>query len=112
MAVTAPAVFKFTAASNPERHLAAAEVFGVDISNTHAEDAGQLLSGALKEFLHKLGDQPKGIKELGYTSSDIEGLVEGTIPQRRVLMLAPKLDEDLERQKGELIKLFEDSLEY
>jgi len=104
--------FKFTAASNPERHLAAAEVFGIDISSAHAENAGQLLSDALKEFLRKLGDQPKGIKDLGYTSSDIEGLVEGTIPQRRVLMLAPKLDEDLEGQKGELVKLFEDSLEY
>ncbi|PUU72291.1 alcohol dehydrogenase [Tuber borchii] len=112
VAVTAPAVFKFTAASNPERHLAAAEVFGVDISNARAENAGELLSDALKEFLRELGDQPKGIKELGYTSSDIQGLVEGTLPQRRVLMLAPKLDEDLERQKGELIKLFEDSLEY
>jgi hydroxyacid-oxoacid transhydrogenase len=112
VAVTAPAVFKFTAASNPERHLAAAEVFGVDISNARAENAGDMLSDVLKEFLYKLGGQPKGIKELGYTSGDIQGLVEGTIPQRRVLMLAPNLDEDLERQKGELTKLFEESLEY
>ncbi|PWW80830.1 Dehydroquinate synthase-like protein [Tuber magnatum] len=112
VAVTAPAVFKFTAASNPERHLAAAETFGVDISNARIEDAGELLSGALKEFLYNLGDQPQGIGELGYTRGDIQQLVEGTIPQRRVLMLAPNLDEDLERQRGELIKLFEDSLEY
>ncbi|RPA89518.1 Dehydroquinate synthase-like protein [Choiromyces venosus 120613-1] len=112
VAVTAPAVFKFTAASNPERHLAAAEVFGVDVSNARAEDAGELLSNALKEFLHNLGDQPKGIKNLGYTSGDIQGLVEGTIPQHRVLMLAPNLDEDLERQKVELNRLFEDSLEF
>jgi len=70
------------------------------------------LSDALKEFLHELGDQPRGIKDLGYTSSDIEGLVEGTIPQRRVVMLAPNIDADLAGQKGELIKLFEDSLEH
>lgn len=112
MAVTAPAVFQFTAPSNPERHLAAAEVFGVDVSNIRVEDAGKVLSNALKEFLYKLGDQPMGIKELGYTRADIQQLVEGTIPQHRVLMLAPNLDEDLDRQRGELIKLFEDSLEY
>ncbi|CUS08039.1 unnamed protein product [Tuber aestivum] len=112
VAVTAPAVFQFTAPSNPERHLAAAEVFGVDVSNIRVEDAGKVLSNALKEFLYKLGDQPMGIKELGYTRADIQQLVEGTIPQHRVLMLAPNLDEDLDRQRGELIKLFEDSLEY
>ncbi|KAF2009387.1 NAD-dependent methanol dehydrogenase [Aaosphaeria arxii CBS 175.79] len=67
VAVTAPAVFKFTGASNPERHLAAAEAFGVDISNVKKESAGEVLSEALAEFLLKLGDQPRGLKDLGFT---------------------------------------------
>ena len=64
VAVTAPAVFKFTGSSNPERHLAAAEVFGKDISNVKKESAGEVLSEALSEFLVSLGDQPRGLKPL------------------------------------------------
>src|SRR5436305_765252 len=66
VAVTAPSVFKFTGASNPERHLAAAEAFGVDISNVKLESAGEVLSEALADFLFKLGDQPRGLKALGF----------------------------------------------
>src|SRR5205814_1876164 len=71
VAVTAPAVFRFTGPSNPQRHLAAAEVFGVDISNAKEESAGEVLSEALVEFLVRLGDQPRGIKALGYEKGDI-----------------------------------------
>lgn len=112
VAVTAPAVFRFTAASNPDRHLAAAEAFGVDISNVKRESAGEVLSEAIAEFLIKLGDQPRGLKALGFKSSDIDSLVEGTIPQKRVLMLAPNLSEEISAEKEELRKLFEQSLEY
>ena len=107
VAVTAPSVFSFTAPANPRRHLQAAEVFGKDISNAKEADAGEILSDAVREFLVKLGDQPRGIKELGYERSDIPGLVEGTLPQRRVLDLAPShvAREDLER-------LFENAMTY
>lgn len=93
VAVTAPAVFKFTAASNPDRHLQAAAIFGADITNAKAESAGEILSDALKEFLyHKLPGQPKGIADLGFDSSDLESLVDGAVPQRRVLDLAPEVN--------------------
>jgi hydroxyacid-oxoacid transhydrogenase len=92
VAVTAPAVFKFTAASNPERHLEAARCFGVDTSNVPLESAGEVLSEAIQDFLYnKLPNQPRGIKDLGFKESDIEGLVKGAIPQRRVLSLAPSV---------------------
>lgn len=112
VAVTAPAVFKFTAHSNPERHLAAAEIFGADISNAKAESAGEILSEALQEFFfHKLGDQPEGIKALGFSSSDIPSLVDGAVPQRRVLNLAPEVcsyDDQMLRQG--LAEILENSL--
>jgi hydroxyacid-oxoacid transhydrogenase len=112
VAVTAPAVFKFTGPSNPERHLAAAEVFGKDISNVKKESAGEVLSEALSEFLVNLGDQPRGLKPLGFTASHIEDLVEGTIPQRRVLMLAPNLSEEIGEERDQLRGLFEEAMEY
>lgn len=110
VAVSAPAVFRFTAASNPERHLAAAECFGVDISNIKRESAGDVLAEALTKFLADLGDQPRGLQDLGFSSGDIEALVEGTIPQARVLGLAPGLSKELEEEKDQLRRLFEDAM--
>jgi hydroxyacid-oxoacid transhydrogenase len=112
VAVSAPAVFRYTAASNPERHLEAAEAFGVDITNVKRESAGEVLAEALTKFLADLGDQPKGLKELGFGSEHIDDLVEGTIPQARVLMLAPGLGQDLERERDKLRRLFEDAMSH
>lgn len=110
VAVTAPAVFRFTAPSNPDRHLAAAQAFGVDITNLKREDAGEVLGEAVAKFLSELGDQPNGLQGLGFTSSDIESLVDGTIPQARVLMLAPGLAKELEHERDQLRTLFEKSM--
>ena len=110
VAVTAPTVFRFTAASNPERHLAAAEAFGVDISQVPKESAGEVLSEAISKFLDELGGQPRGLKDLGFESFNAELLAEGTIPQKRVVSLAPGMDGG-ERDKEVLIKLFEDAME-
>jgi hydroxyacid-oxoacid transhydrogenase len=112
VAVSAPAVFKFTGPSNPERHLQAAEAFGVDISNIKKESAGEVLSEALKKFLADLGDQPAGLKDLGFENGMISDLVEGTIPQKRVLMLAPGLDEEVEAEREQLRGLFEDAMQH
>lgn len=112
VAVTAPAVFKFTAASNPDRHLAAAEAFGVDISQVKRESAGEVLSEAISEFLVKLGDQPRGLKDLGFEKSHLDDLVEGTIPQKRVLMLAPNLAEEVQQEREQLRQLFEASMSF
>ena len=115
VAVTSPAVFAFTGASDPERHLQAAEAFGVDVSGVKRESAGAVLSEALKDFLvNKLGGQPRGLRDLGFRARDVEGLVEGTVPQRRVLMLAPGLREEGQSEEGreELRGLFEGAMEY
>ena len=112
VAVTAPSVFRFTGASNPERHLAAAEIFGVDVSNVKKESAGEVLAEALSKFLVGLGDQPRGLKDLGFGSEHIDDLVEGTLPQKRVLMLAPSLSEEVNEEREQLKGLFEDAMSY
>ena len=102
--LNAPAVFRYTASVNPERHLQAAEALGVDISGCKAADAGRVLSERITWFMQRL-KTPNGLRELGYSSSDIPALVEGTLPQHRVTKLSP-------RPVGpdELGKLFEDAL--
>ncbi len=102
--LNAPAVFRFTASSNPERHLLAAASLGVDVARCHAADAGRILSERITWFMQRL-KTPNGLREIGYTSSDIPKLVEGTLPQHRVTKLAP-------RPAGpeELSALFEDAM--
>jgi len=102
--LNAPAVFRFTAPAAPERHLEAAAALGVDISGRHVEDAGKILADRITWFMEQL-HVPNGLKALGYTSSDIPALVEGTLPQHRVTKLSP-------RPAGpeELARLFEEAM--
>ena len=103
--INAPAVFRFTSTTNPERHLEAAKLLGVDISGESSEKAGNLISNKLIEFIKKLG-MPNGLSGLGYNESDIDNLVEGTLPQHRVTKLSP-----IDVGKKELRMLFEESFE-
>lgn len=115
VAVTSPAVFRFTGASSPDRHLQAAEALGADISNVKRESAGDLLSETLMDFLHnKLGSkQPRGLKDLGYEAADINNLVDGALPQRRVLNLAPQVHSSTDEQvRAAITTIIEESMEY
>jgi hydroxyacid-oxoacid transhydrogenase len=102
--LSAPAVFRFTGVSHPNRHLQAAEALGVDVSRSRAEDAGRILADRITWFMQRL-KTPNGLRDVGYSSSDIPALVEGTLPQHRVTKLSP-------RPAGpeELSKLFEDAM--
>ena len=102
--LNAPAVFRFTASANPERHMEAAAALGVDVARCRKEDAGRILSERITWFMQRL-KTPNGLREIGYTSSDIPQLVEGTLPQHRVTKLSP-------RPAGpeDLARLFEDAM--
>jgi hydroxyacid-oxoacid transhydrogenase len=103
--LNAPAVFRFTASASPDRHLQAAEALGADISRARAEDAGKILADRLTWYMRRL-HTPNGLRAIGYTSSDIPALVEGTLPQHRVTKLSPR-PAGLE----ELGRLFEEAME-
>jgi len=101
--LNAPAVFRFTASANPQRHLEAAAALGADATGSPA-DAGRILAERITWFIQRL-KLPNGLRALGYTTSEIPALVEGTLPQHRVTKLSP-------RPAGpeELGRLFEDAL--
>ena len=87
--LNAPAVFRFTAQSDPERHLEAARLMGMDVSKAKKKDAGELLASAFVKLMKKTG-MPNGLSAVGYTSKDVDKMVEGTLPQRRVLNISPR----------------------
>ncbi len=102
--LNAPAVFRWSAAACPERHLEAAEALGFDVTGAQAADAGKILADRITWYMQRL-QAPNGLRALGYGSEHIPELVEGTLPQHRVTKLAP-------RPAGEqdLARLFEDAM--
>ena len=102
--LNAPAVFRFTARANLARHLQAAEALGANVSGARTEDAGTILADRLTWFMQRL-KMPNGLSAIGYSSSDIPALVEGTLPQHRVTKLSPR-----PAGPDELSALFEDSM--
>ncbi|KAG2193830.1 alcohol dehydrogenase [Mucor mucedo] len=88
VALTAPSVFRFTADACPDRHIDAAAAFGADPAHIKESMAGEVLAEKLTRFLDDLG-VPNGLSAIGYDSSYIPALVEGTLPQHRVTKLAP-----------------------
>lgn len=85
----APAVFRWTAATNPTLHLQAAHLMGADTRGATPDDAGTILAGAIVEMMRKTG-MPNGLKAIGFSEADVDKLVEGTLPQHRVTKLSPK----------------------
>src|SRR5262249_25255467 len=75
-----------------------------DVSRARPVDAGQILADRIAWFMRTL-KTPNGLSEIGYASSDIPALVEGTLPQHRGTKLSP-------RPAGcaQLGELFEDSM--
>jgi hydroxyacid-oxoacid transhydrogenase len=100
----APAVFRFTAAANPERHLYAASLMGVDVSSAKPEEAGDLVADSIVALMKKTG-MPNGLKAVGFVPDDVDQLVAGTLPQHRVTKLSPR-----PAQADDLKQLFLDSM--
>ena len=99
-----PAVVRFTASANPERHLRGAEALGADVSDASPSEAGEVLAERVIHFMRTLG-VPNGLAAVGYTTDDIQALVQGTLPQHRVTKLSPR-----PAGEAELTSLFEESM--
>jgi hydroxyacid-oxoacid transhydrogenase len=87
--LNAPAVFRWTAQANPERHLRAAQLLGAETADAAAEDAGEILASQIERIMRRVG-MPNGLSGVGLGADDVDALVAGTLPQHRVTKLSPR----------------------
>jgi hydroxyacid-oxoacid transhydrogenase len=82
---TAPAAFRFTYPSSPERHEEAARLLTGGL-----HDAGiDALPDAITALCRDVGT-PRGLAEYGYDEEDVESIVEGALKQQRLLAISPR----------------------
>ena len=104
--LNAPAAFRFTGPTNPERHLEVAQAMGIDTRDAKLEDAGMILADCFIDLMKKTG-LPNGLGALGYSEHDVPALAEGGFAQQRPLSMSPCTvsEEDLKN-------LYNDALKY
>ena len=104
--VNSPSVFRTTAVGDPGRHLEGARWLGADVDDVDPGDAGDVLADRIIELMQVTG-MPNGLESIGYSAADISGLVDGSLPQRRLLDNAP-----IDVQHDTLTALYEGALSY
>ena len=87
VSLTAPEAFRFTFPAAPERHLRAAALLAPGADT--AGDPVERLPRALMALMQDIGI-PNGIGGVGYGRDDVDGLVDGTMKQQRILAVAPR----------------------
>ena len=88
-ALTAPACFRFTAPTSPDKHTRIAELLGVNAEGLSACDAAMMLPEAIIRLMRDIGC-PNGLSAVGYTEADIPKMVEGGWKQQRLLVGSPR----------------------
>lgn len=106
VALAAPSVFRFTAPTSPARHLEAAALLGADTRGATDAQGGELLADSVIRLMRAIGI-PNGTGGVGYDASDITALVDGVVPQQRLLGNAP-----CEITRATLATLFEGAQRY
>ncbi len=102
--LTAPAIFRWTADAAPAAHLEAAILLGASPGEVDEQNAGDAIATRFTEMMKAIG-MPNGLNGVGITEDDLDALVEGTMPQQRLLVISPK-----EPSKADIRQLFADSM--
>jgi alcohol dehydrogenase class IV len=87
--VNTPAVVRFTAETNPQRHLHAAALLGASATGATPSESGDVLAERLHDLMRETG-MPAGLEAVGFGASDVAHLREGTLPQQRLLSNSPR----------------------
>lgn len=86
---TAPATFRWTFPTSPERHLRAAQLLGANVSAVTDADARHVLPNTLLSLMRDT-DIPNGLSALGYGEADLNSIVDGALKQQRLLACSPR----------------------
>jgi hydroxyacid-oxoacid transhydrogenase len=87
--LNAPAAMRFTAPSDPARHLEAAELLGGYAGGASPPEAGEALAERIAELM-RATSMPNGIGGVGFGNSDLPALRDGALAQQRLLANAPR----------------------
>ncbi len=86
---TAPATFRWTFPTSPERHVRAARLLGADVSSLTDAEAREVLPRTLLGLMRDTGI-PNGLSALGFGDADVPGIVDGALKQQRLLVGSPR----------------------
>lgn len=86
---TAPATFRWTFPTSPERHIRAAQLLGADVSSLTESEAREVLPRTLLSLMRDTGI-PNGLSTLGFGDADVPGIVDGALKQQRLLVGSPR----------------------
>jgi hydroxyacid-oxoacid transhydrogenase len=87
--VTAPATFRWTYPTNPERHLHAAQLLGANANGLTSAEMPELLPRTLLSLMRDTGIS-NGLAAMGYGEADVPALIDGTLKQQRLLVNSPR----------------------
>ena len=104
--VTAPATFRWTYPTNPDRHLYAAQLLGADVNGLTSAEMPELLPRTLLSLMRDTGIV-NGLAAMGYGESDVPALIDGTLKQQRLLVNSPR-----DTGADELRQIINSSFEY
>src|SRR5262249_36488362 len=87
---TAPATFRWTFPTSPERHIRAAQLLGADVSSLTEPEAREVLPATLLALMRDTGI-PNGLDALGFGDADVSNIVDGALKLERLLVYSPHL---------------------
>lgn len=106
VAVSAPAIFRYMADAQPDRHLQAAGFLGAQDLDVADNEVGEVVATEIINLM-KATELPNGISGVGFCESDIGALAESSIRQTRAINNAPRVA-DLDDMK----QIYQSALQY
>ena len=89
VAVSTPAIFRYTAAAAPERHFEAASYLQSDLKGAGVDDSGEALAKRIIELMRKTG-VPNGLSGIGFGPDDVPALAASSARQVRAIANSPR----------------------
>lgn len=104
--VSAPAIFRYTAAGAPARHLEAAHHLLADHQGATEDEAGEVIANHLVRLMRST-DMPNGLSGVGFGEDRVNALADSSFRQQRAIANAPR-----ESNLVDLQNMYRDAISY